>query len=87
MAKAKLTPAEKAWVKKLNKLLAECPSDRIGFATIGDNPVFMFDSTRYDEIIAKLDRGVWDFMPAAQNIGAKFDEVLTFPANVESTAG
>lgn len=84
---AKLTKEEKTWVKKLNKLLAECPSDRIGFATIGDSDVFMFDSTRYDEIIAKLDRGGWDFMPAAQNIGAKFDEVLTFPANVESTAG
>lgn len=84
---AKLTTAEKAWVKKLNKLLAECPSDRIGFATIGDSDVFMFDLTRYDEISRKLDRGGWDFMPAAQHIGASFDEVLTFPARVESTAG
>ncbi|EAX1415045.1 hypothetical protein CRR83_06060 [Salmonella enterica subsp. enterica serovar Schwarzengrund] len=84
---ATLTKQEKAWVKKLNKLLAECPSDRIGFATIGDSDVFMFDLTRYDEIISKLDRGGWDFMPAAQHIGAKFDEVLRFPANVESTSG
>ena len=84
---ATLTKQEKAWVKKLNKLLAECPSDRIGFATIGDSDVFMFDLTRYDENSSKLDRGGWDFMPAAQHIGAKFDEVLTFPANVESTSG
>ena len=84
---ATLTKQEKSWVKKLNKLLAECPSDRIGFATIGDSDVFMFDLTRYDEISSKLDRGGWDFMPTAQHIGAKFDEVLTFPANVESTAG
>lgn len=84
---ATLTKQEKAWVKKLNKLLAECPSDRIGFATIGDSDVFMFDLTRYDEICRKLDRGGWDFMPAAQHIGAKFDEVLTFPASVESTSG
>ncbi|MGY9355804.1 hypothetical protein ACTM7X_16470 [Citrobacter braakii] len=47
----------------------------------------MFDLTRYDEISSKLDRGGWDFMPAAQHIGAKFDEVLRFPANVESTSG
>lgn len=58
---ATLTKQEKAWVKKLNKLLAECPSDRIGFATIGDSDVFMFDLTRYDEISSKLDRGGMGF--------------------------
>lgn len=87
MAKAKLTPAEKAWVKKLNKMLAECPSDRIGFATTGDCDVTLFDIARYTEICEKMDRGHYDFIPAAQNLGAAFDEVLTFPNQVESTAG
>ncbi|MEB2478127.1 hypothetical protein QMM96_22110 [Citrobacter freundii] len=85
--KAKLTPAEKAWVKQLNKLLAECPSDRIGFATIGDSEVTLFDVTRYNEICDRVDKEHDEFIPAAQRIGAVFDEVLTFPNQVESTAG
>lgn len=36
---ATLTKEEKAWVKKLNALLANCPSNRIAFATIGDRSV------------------------------------------------
>jgi len=84
---AKLTKEEKAWVKKLNRVLAECPSKRIGFATIGDCDVFLFDVTRMDEIYKLLQRNNMDFMPAAARIGAQFDETLTFPQAVESTAG
>ncbi|CAM6581360.1 hypothetical protein RZP94_22595 [Citrobacter freundii] len=84
---AKLTTAEKAWAKKLNKLLAECPSNRIGFATIGDCEVTLFDVTRYGEICDLVDDEHVEFIPAAMRIGAAFDEVLTFPNQVESTAG
>lgn len=84
---ATLTKQEKAWVKKLNKLLAECPSNRIAFATIGDCDVTLFDVTRYGEICDLVDKGLDEFIPAAMRIGAAFNEYLTFPNQVESTAG
>lgn len=82
-----LTIAERKWVEKVNKLLAQCPSKRIAFATIGDCDVTLFDVTRYHEICEALDNGACDFIPAADSIGATFDEVLRFPNQVESTAG
>ncbi|EAA4446372.1 hypothetical protein DPE66_10105 [Salmonella enterica subsp. enterica] len=84
---ATLTKQEKAWVKKLNKLLAECPSNRIAFATIGDCDVTLFDVTRYGEICDLVDKEHDEFIPAALRIGAAFNEFLTFPNQVESTAG
>ncbi|MEG2269355.1 MAG: hypothetical protein RSC68_34155 [Acinetobacter sp.] len=82
-----LTKQEKAWVKKLNKLLAECPSDRIAFATTGDCDVSLFDVTLYDDIFNEVESNGGEFIPCAGRIGALFDEVLTFPNQVESTAG
>ncbi|EIQ2726679.1 hypothetical protein LUZ32_001570 [Salmonella enterica] len=79
---ATLTKQEKAWVRKLNKLLAECPSNRIAFATIGDCEV-----TRYGDICDLVDNEHDEFIPAAMRIGAAFNECLTFPNQVESTAG
>lgn len=84
---AKLTSAEKKWVTRLNKLLAECPSDRIGSATIGDCNVMLFDATRVTEICNHLDRHGGEFISAAISIDAAFDENLNFPNPVESTAG
>ncbi|MGR5945688.1 hypothetical protein [Enterobacter sp. C4G1] len=40
---ATLTKQEKVWVKRLNKLLAECPSKRLAFATTGDCDVSIFN--------------------------------------------
>ncbi|EBV5994629.1 hypothetical protein LBY46_003228 [Salmonella enterica subsp. enterica serovar Muenchen] len=84
---ATLTKQEKAWVKKLNKLLAECPSNRIAFATTGDCEVSLFDVTRYDEIFDEAEKEKGEFIPSAMRIGATFNECLTFPNQVESTAG
>ena len=84
---AKLTKEEKAWVKQLNALLAKCPSKRIAFATIGDCDVSIFDVTRYNEICDSLASEKGEFISAADRIGALFDERLTFPNQVESTAG
>lgn len=84
---ATLTKAEKAWVAGLNKMLAECPSKRLGFATIGDRDVAIYDVTRREDIDAELDRGNRDFLPTADRVGALFNEVLNFPNQVESTAG
>lgn len=84
---SKLTKAEKAWVDGLNKMLAACPSDRIGFATIGDRDVTLFDMSYLGAIGKELDRGGNDFVPTAAKLGATFSEVLNFPNPVESTAG
>ncbi|RKR64004.1 hypothetical protein C7387_0681 [Yokenella regensburgei] len=84
---AKLTKEEKAWVKKLNALLANCPSNRIAFATIGDCDVTLFDVARYNDICDEVDTNGSEFIPAAERIGAAFPEVLSFPNQVESTAG
>lgn len=84
---AVLTIAEREWVHKVNKLLAKCPSKRIAFATTGDCCVTLFDVSRYHEICEKMDSSNSEFIPSAECIGATFDEVLTFPNQVESTAG
>lgn len=84
---AKLTKEEKAWVKQLNALLAACPSKRLAFATIGDSDVSIFDVTRYNDICDEQDQNGGEFIPAANRIGALFDERLNFPNQVESTAG
>ncbi len=38
-----VTKEEKKWLKKLEKLLMNPPSDRIGFYTIGDNDIMAYD--------------------------------------------
>lgn len=85
---AKLNSKEQAWVGKVNKLLKECPSKRIGFYTIGDNNLRMFDVRKNSEIYNEIDNGrASDFHPAVENIDAGFGEELWFPNPVESTAG
>lgn len=80
-----LSAAEAKWLKKLNKLLAECPSERIGFYTIGDPAVEMYDLGRQAEIDELMDKGK-DFSPSAEKLGAKLG-TLRFPSCVHSTAG
>ncbi|MCC2917696.1 hypothetical protein [Enterobacter hormaechei] len=84
---ATLTKQEKIWVKKLNKLLAQCPSKRLAFATTGDCDVSIFNQTHYDAICDEQENSGGEFISAAARIGALFDEVLSFPNQVESTAG
>lgn len=84
---ATLTKQEKAWVKKLNKLLAQCPSKRLAFATTGDCDVSIFNQTQYDAICDEQENNGGEFISSAARIGALFDEVLNFPNQVESTAG
>lgn len=83
---SELTQAERKWVRDLQKVLDKCPSDRIGFYTIGDSDVSLFDKCKESQINDRQDRGM-DFGPAATVVGARFDEVLQFPSNVYSTAG
>lgn len=38
-----LTKDEAAWIKRLEKVLLSCPSDRLGLITIGDPSLTIFD--------------------------------------------
>ncbi len=38
-----LTKAEKAWLRRLERVFAECPSTRLGLYTIGDADLTVFD--------------------------------------------
>ncbi|EGR4074161.1 hypothetical protein DDO73_13970 [Vibrio cholerae] len=84
----KLTAAEKKWLKKVQAVLDECPSDRIAFYTIGDHDLHAYDVDKYDEISAYQDRK-WnaDFCTAVDACDASFDEKLLFKNPVESTSG
>jgi len=83
-----LNKKEKAWLKKLQRILDECPTSRIGFYTIGDRSVSLFDVSKLEEIGYEMDRGnAPDFGPAVDRVGAGFDEDIVFPNPVESTSG
>ncbi|PWC21497.1 hypothetical protein EH206_09660 [Brenneria nigrifluens DSM 30175 = ATCC 13028] len=82
-----LSKEERAWVKKVNDLLAKCPSKRLGFYTIGDAYVEIYDRTLEDEINDQMDSGkAGDFCIAVQHVDAALG-TLNFPAAVHSTAG
>lgn len=83
----KLTKSEKAWVAKLNAVLSECTSTRLGFATIGDHDLTIFDQPKRDKIEKAMERDNGDFVPTAIKLGLVADERIYFPNAVESTAG
>lgn len=82
-----LTKAEKAWVAEVQAALDKCPSTRLGFATIGDCDLTIFDLRGMEKIYAKLERGKADFIPAADKLGLVAAQRLNFPQPVESAAG
>ena len=75
-----LTKEEKAWVKKLNKLLGQCPSDRLGFYAGGDPGIVIIDNSHLDDIDAELD----DPVRIAYREGWIAKETITFPGNVHA---
>jgi hypothetical protein len=81
-----LTKAEKKWVSDVQKVLNKCPSERIGFYTIGDRTVQLYDKTRDDEITDRSD-DLTDFHFVVKSFEADISESLEFPSNVHSTAG
>ena len=83
----KLTKKEKAWVKKVNEVLQECPSERLGFFTIGDPELFIFDVSKLSKIGDIMDRKNSDFGPACVELKALASEKLFFTECVESTSG
>ena len=79
----KLTKAEKSWVKKLNKVLSECPSNRLSFYAMGDPDISIVDGDHTEEI----DAVHGDPLRVAQAKGWLADETISFPSNVSAVCG
>ncbi|MGE4843357.1 MULTISPECIES: hypothetical protein [Buttiauxella] len=84
---AKLTKAEQKWLDDMQAVLNRCPSKRLGFYTMGDYSVHVFNLAQFDEVCALMDKGKHDFHQATKATDADFYESLEFPAQVQSTAG
>ncbi|EEN4860336.1 hypothetical protein GK134_11110 [Salmonella enterica] len=86
---AKLTKKEQAWIDEVNAVLARCPSPKkIGFYTIGDSNIHLYDLRKYNEVEKALDTGkAADWSQACLVAGAHIEGTIDFPSPVESTAG
>ncbi|MEQ5221011.1 hypothetical protein ABN242_03045 [Providencia alcalifaciens] len=84
---AKLTKKELAWIEKVQKVLDECPSERLGFYTIGDPMVWIYDRSKENEVWGWMDKNKGDFCFGTKAMDADFFTSIDFPAPVESTAG
>lgn len=82
------TPKQAAWINRVQKALSSKGGEGLGFYTIGDSDVTIYDLTKRKEIIAAQDRGIngQEFCHAVQYCEAEIDR-LFFPSQVESTCG
>lgn len=84
---AKLTKIEQKWLDDLQAVLDRCPSKRLGFYTIGDRSVTVFDRSKEGQIDALMMSGAENFFcQAVDKVGADLGQIC-FPANVHSTSG
>lgn len=81
-----LTATELSWLRKLQKVMKQCPSRRIGFFSIGDADVTLYDKTYDSEIMHEQGKGK-DFCAACYDVGANLDAHIRFPSLVHSTSG
>ncbi len=74
-------------VSQVNALLAKCPSKRLGFYTIGDNDIMLYDAEQFKN------RGLIDdhrdLIFVLDDNKLKFDSAFSieFPSQVESVCG
>lgn len=80
-----ITPEERKWIKKLQKVLNECPSTRLAAYTSGNHDVSFYDTSFENEIAELQDNHNRDFGPAVEQLDCKVGEVV-FPFCVHSTA-
>jgi len=68
-----LTKAEKAWMKKLERVLLACPSNRIALQTIGDPGLTLIDQ----DIVSKYDLDTHDY--ATESHGVILGNIISKP--------
>ncbi|QYC52621.1 hypothetical protein [Salmonella phage SSBI34] len=79
----KLTKAEEKWIRDLQKVIDRCPSDRLGFYTIGDPMIGIYNL----EFLDKISDMKGDLVSILNQNGWGFDEIIYFPAPVEGVCG
>lgn len=84
--KKPLTKSEKDWLARLQALLDECPSARLGAYTIGDPTLSIYDRRFESQINKIMESGKDDFCTAVADVDADLG-LLRFPFPVHSTAG
>lgn len=83
-----LTKSEKEWLDKLQRVLNECPSKRLGFYTIGDPSIEVYDCSKDKEINVAQDYLTGgEFCTHVAACDADFYYTLKFPSAVNSTCG
>ena len=80
------TKAEAAWMKKVERLLMNPPSARIGIYTVGDCGMTVYDKTKDDQIHQIMDSRNADFCCAVEDTDARIGDIRT-AMNIHSTAG
>ncbi|KER02844.1 hypothetical protein LGZ99_17320 [Photorhabdus temperata] len=84
---SKLNKTEIEWLDKLQLILNLCPSERLGFYTIGGGELFVYDLSKLgviEEIQYKTGK---DYPVCIERAGADFNYFLNFPARVDGVAG
>jgi hypothetical protein len=85
---SKLTKAENLWLRMVQDLLNQCPSERLGFYTIGDNDVTVYDCSRTKEI-NEFELGnelEYEYCQCISEVGADLGD-LKFPNQVLNLPG
>lgn len=82
-----LTAEERKWVRRVQKALKDCPSKRIGFFTIGDPQVELYDLDKF-KAIPRRERDNTDLVGLLDKYDLRLDdERLHFPSHVEGVCG
>jgi ribose 5-phosphate isomerase len=82
-----LTSDEQKWIRKLQRVLNECPSNRMSSFTIGDSNITIYDiSADKSESAHNIARNCNDWCNVVEDTGTKL-AVIKFPFSVQSTAG
>ncbi|AQT06279.1 hypothetical protein [Acetobacter persici] len=87
--KMRLTNEEKEWMKRLQAVLSDRPSNRLGFFTVGDASLYVYDKTKEADISRHIDEAPkgMDFSKAVDAVGGGVVRILVFPSEVHSVAG
>lgn len=80
------TKQEKAWMKKLERLLMNPPSKRLGLFTIGDAELQVYDLNYESKIGDLMDKRGMDFCSAVHELGVGLGSIDS-RENIHSTSG
>lgn len=84
---SRLTQKEIAYLAELQAVLDRCPP-RLGFYTIGDSYLTVYDRTKEEKIAEIQDASrSGEFGGAVVKAKADFGVQVDFPCNIHSTAG